>query len=88
MPDAKWYVGWIRSAPASTPAEKFRNLEAAEMMEQLIAEREQLLKDLCTGIICNCCKHADLPMNDPRCESCNGRNKFEWRGIPEPPKGE
>lgn len=60
--------------------------DAAALVKHLEVEREQLLKDLCTGIICNCCKHADLPMNDPRCESCNGRNKFEWRGVYEPPE--
>ncbi len=35
--DAKWYANWIRLLPASTPDEKMRNLEAADMLEQLEA---------------------------------------------------
>ena len=35
--DAKWYANWIRILPASTPDEKMRNLEAADMLEQLEA---------------------------------------------------
>ena len=35
--DAKWYANWIRLIPASTPDEKMRNLEAADMLEQFEA---------------------------------------------------
>lgn len=35
--DAKWYANWIRLLDASTPDEKMRNLEAADMLEQLEA---------------------------------------------------
>lgn len=33
--DAKWYAGWVRLLPASTVDEKMRNLEAADMLEEL-----------------------------------------------------
>ena len=33
--DAKWYAGWIRLLPASSAAEKQRNLEAADLMEEI-----------------------------------------------------
>ena len=41
--DAKWYAQWIRLLPAETAAEKMRNLEAADMMEQLEADRDAAL---------------------------------------------
>ena len=33
--DAKWYAEWVRLLPASTADEKMRNLEAADMLEEL-----------------------------------------------------
>ena len=33
--DAKWYASWIRLLPASSTDEKMRNLEAADLMEEL-----------------------------------------------------
>ena len=33
--DAKWYANWVRLLPASTADEKMRNLEAADMLEDL-----------------------------------------------------
>ena len=33
--DAKWYADWVRLLPASSADEKMRNLEAADMLEDL-----------------------------------------------------
>lgn len=35
--DAKWYAYWLRLLPASTPDEKMRIIEAADMLERLEA---------------------------------------------------
>ncbi len=47
--NAKWYADWIRLLPASTAEEKMRNLEAADMLEELEAKlvrRDALLAKL------------------------------------------
>lgn len=82
MPDAKWYVDWIRSTPSSTPAEKLRNLEAAEMMERLEADREALLKIAHDYAGCSECIHVDNKPELPPCSSCGvlGKN-WVWRGA-------
>ena len=36
--DAKWYANWIRLLPASTEDEKMRNLEAADLLEELVKQ--------------------------------------------------
>ena len=45
MPDAKWYANWVRMIPAESAAEKMRNLEAADLIESLAAELEQVKQE-------------------------------------------
>lgn len=45
MPDAKWYASWVRMIPAQTAPEKMRNLEAADLIESLAAELEQVKRE-------------------------------------------
>lgn len=45
MPDAKWYASWVRMIPAETAPEKTRNLEAADLIESLAAELEQVKQE-------------------------------------------
>lgn len=40
--DAKWYAEWVRLLPASSGAEKMRNLEAADVLESQAEEIEHL----------------------------------------------
>ncbi len=54
----------------------------ADALERVLIDKEQLLKDVCRGIVCDCCVYGDLPMDDSICSACNGRNHFKWRGIP------
>ena len=45
MPDAKWYANWVRMLPAESAPEKMRNLEAADLIESLVAELEQVKRE-------------------------------------------
>lgn len=45
MSDAKWYANWVRMLPAESAAEKARNLEAADLIESLAAELEQVKQE-------------------------------------------
>ena len=45
MPDAKWYANWVRMLPAESAPEKMRNLEAADLIETLAAELEQVKQE-------------------------------------------
>ena len=40
--DAKWYAEWVRLLPASSGAEKTRNLEAADVLKSQAEEIEHL----------------------------------------------
>lgn len=42
MSNAKWYASWVRMLPAESAAEKMRNLETADLIESLAAERDAL----------------------------------------------
>ena len=76
MPDAKWYANWVRMIPAESAAEKMRNLEAADLIESLAAELEQVKRERNAAIrqlleadknnpfACSYCKHDDV---------CDGR---------------
>lgn len=94
MSDAKWYANWVRMLPAESAPEKMRNLEAADLIESLAAELEQVKRERDAAVedikiaaihLCDTCKHR---MPDERCRRFGGRESdaivcgmYEWRGA-------
>ena len=54
-----------------------------EKLKKVQAERDQLFKDVTLGTVCECCLHEEQPTNSPVCKTCNGRNNWVWRGMPD-----
>ena len=90
MPDAKWYANWVRMMPAKSTSEKMRNLEAADLIESLSAELEQVkrereaaIEELRRTLDCSICKHNESSGGD-----CDGwgrcgfsKPKWQWHGV-------
>ena len=94
--DAKWYAEWVRLLPASTGAEKTRNLEAADMLKSQAEEierlkaklkvaeadiRELLLRGLRGHEVPACVYCAVEDAND--CDEHGCINIARWRGAKE-----
>lgn len=83
MTDAKWYASWVRMIPAESVPEKMRNLEAADLIESLAAELEQVKRErdamfeqIESARSCRTCKHDDFCTgNVESCETCRKRKK-------------
>lgn len=97
--DAKWYAEWVRLLPASSGAEKTRNLEAADVLESQAEEiehlkatlkaaeadiRELLLRGLRGHEVPACVYCAVEDAND--CDEHGCINIARWRGTKEETK--
>lgn len=94
MPDAKWYANWVRMIPAETAPEKMRNLEAADLIESLAAELEQVKRERDAAVeeldhFCDNCKYVDNAYGEEPCPSrteydhCDRCPGWQWRGVKE-----
>ena len=58
-----------------------------DKLKQLKAERDAAVKDLSFVSECRVCKHYGCNISKEPCRYCSVRNdKWEWRGLPEPPE--
>ena len=97
MRDAYWYARWVRMLPAETTDEKFRNLEAADLLESLSNELEQVKRERDAAVedmelmgeyrpYCQVCAHVNSDSKQEPCFSCcEGYmiNNWQWRGAKE-----
>ena len=115
MSNAKWYANWVRMIPAQTAPEKMRNLEAADLIEALAAELEQVKqerdglsimltatqsaaetykreRDTAVADVAKLkrCEHCigyeeflKIDGNIERCNACEERSHWQWRGVKE-----
>lgn len=64
------------------PTSFYQNV--ANVMEQLVKERDAAIADLHESDSCYYCKYSELSWNEGHCRFCTGdegENKWEWRGL-------
>lgn len=93
--DAKWYANWFRFLPASSADEKMRDLEVADLLEQLEAQvprwisvEERLPEDMVDVLLYGEGRFGMGLLSNGWwcCEGMDGVPVTHWMKMPEAPE--